>query len=648
LKSKKLLSILLAGVMVLSMAACGGDGSEGTNETTQQPTNTTVEGASIDFEDGKSAFVMMSTKPRKADDSTLSVKDFNGSKALFVENHTGGELYIGIDVDALLGDKVTEVRSIQMDIGTEYADGTFSASAGNLYAYTGADLKENKLAGWSVYMANKNPKTATFAMEDADGNPISFTAGNNNYIVLVKDDDTGAVASSMYLDNIAFIDANGSVIAADSSAVMEEPFEGYRKVVKEEEPAAPGSVTVALDESYMGDWAATTAIPAAEFAAFSGDVTVTLKYEVQSGYDYYLLKPIDLTDWTGMESYYTDLAVSAAVEGQAYHLQDDGFIVIDSMAAGEITFTISAAGVQKLVTGGAGLAGQTYGATVYEAVLTGTAGGGSTSKTVAMDESYAGDWSATVAIPAAEFAGLSGDVTVTFKYEVTGDKDYYLVKPIDLADWAGMETYYTDLTASAAAAEGATFHLQDDGFIVIDSMADGEITFTISAAGVEKIVNGGAGLAGQTYGVVVYEAVLTGSAPAAAATATTVAMDDDYMGDWAAVTAIPVTEFAGKTGDVKVTFKFEVTGDKDYYLFKPMDLADWGDMQSYYTDLAPSAAVEGQAYHLQDDGFIVIDTMADGEITVTINAAGIEKIVNGAAGLSGQTYGLIVYEAEVQ
>ena len=118
LKSKKLLSILLAGVMVLSMAACGGDGSEGTNETTQQPTNTTVEGASIDFEDGNSAFVMMSTKPRKADDSTLSVKDFNGSKALFVENHTGGELYIGIDVDALLGDKVTEVRSIQMDIGT--------------------------------------------------------------------------------------------------------------------------------------------------------------------------------------------------------------------------------------------------------------------------------------------------------------------------------------------------------------------------------------------------------------------------------------------------------------------------------------------------------------------------------------------------
>ncbi len=320
------------------------------------------------------------------------------------------------------------------------------------------------------------------------------------------------------------------------------------------------------------------------------------------------------------------------------------------MADGEITFTISAAGVEKIVSGAAGLAGQTYGVTVYEAVLTCTAAAAPASKTVALDDSYMGDWGAITAVPVTEFAGMSGDVTVTLKYEVESGYDYYLLKPMDLADWASLQDYYTDLAPAAAAAEGETYHLQEDGFIVIDSMADGEITFTINAAGVEKLVTGAAGLSGQTYGLTVYEAVITGGASApAASTSTTVAVDDDYVGDWGAITAIPASEFAGKTGNVTITYKFELESGYDYYLIAPIDYADWLKLTDNYTDLTPkSAADEGDLYHLQSDGFIVIDDLTNDTLTFTIDAAAVEKIVNGGVGLSAQVYGVIVYEAEVQ
>lgn len=515
MKSKKLLSILLAGAMVFSMAACGEEGTQqtpGTEESAKQPSDTKVEEASINFEDGNSGFVMMGTKARKADDSKVSVKDYNGSKALFVENLTGGEQYIGIDVDALLGDKVTEVSTIQMTIGTEYADGTFSSSSGNLYAYTGADLNETKLDAWSVYLENKNPKIVTFSMKDSSGNPISFTAGDNNYIVLLKDTDNGTVASSMYIDDIVFKDANGNVLAADTSAVMDEPFEGYRKVEKKEEPAAAGSVTVSVDESYAGDWGATAAIPASAFEGFGGDVTVTLKFELQSGYDYYLLNPIDFADWASMKDSYTDLtAKTAAEEGDKYHLQADGFIVIDDQNNAELSFTVNAEGVAAMVNNGAGLSAQTYGVTVYEAVLADAAGGASApaaGKTIALDEDYVGDWGAITAISAEELANYPNGATVTFKIELQKGYDYYLIGPIDYSDGWNKIGAYTNLTPKTAAEEGDLYHLQSDGFIVVDDQNNEEITFTISAEGIAAIVANGAGLSAQTFGVLVYEAVI--------------------------------------------------------------------------------------------------------------------------------------------
>ncbi len=646
MKSKKLLSILLAGVMVLSMAACGEEGSEGTDGTVQQqPENTQVTESSIDFEDGQSAFVMMSTKARKADDSNVSVKDFNGSKALYVENVAGGEMYIGIDVDALLGDKVTEVASIQMDIGTQYADGSFSASAGNLYAYTGESLTENKLDAWSVYMENKNPKTVTFALKDGDGNPISFTAGNNNYIMLVKDDDTGVVPASMYLDNIAFIDANGNVLDADTSAVMEEPFEGYRRVVEEEEPETPAvnSTTVVLDDAYKGDWGQTTTIGADVLSAFAGqDITVTYKFELEGGYDYWLWCPMDAA-WTKLGSAMTGLPEkSAADEGDLYHMQADGFIVIDDTANNTLTFTVKAADLDAIIAAG-GLSGQTYGVTTFEATVAGAAGGAAPTEKVTLDDAYKGDWGQTTTIGADVLSKYAGaDLTVTYKFELESGYDYWLWAPMDAA-WTKLGSAMTGLPEKSAADEGDKYHMQADGFIVIDDTANAELTFTIKAADLDAIIAAG-GLSGQTYGVTTFEVVLTGAAASAAAPTEKIALEDAYVGDWGQTTTIGadvLSKYAG--ADLTVTYKFELEGGYDYWLWAPMDAA-WTKLGSAMTGLPEkSAADEGDKYHMQADGFIVIDDTANAELTFTIKAADLDAII-AAGGLSGQTYGVTTYE----
>lgn len=232
--AKKLLSVLLATVLVTaSLTACGdGDaattGGSGT-ETGQEGTvstddvvsadNASVTEASVDFEDGAYAFIKMNLLKGSPDESNLSVVDFNGSKALYVENVSGKAMFVGINVSALVGDKITDISTITMDIGTSRADGSFAAVSGTLYAYTGEKNEEVKGDSWSVYLETANPKTATFDVSGA-----GFVAGADNYIILSKETDNNAEsAASLYIDNITFLDASGNVIEADSSVEFGSP-----------------------------------------------------------------------------------------------------------------------------------------------------------------------------------------------------------------------------------------------------------------------------------------------------------------------------------------------------------------------------------------------------------------------------------------
>ena len=152
-KIKRGAAVILASAMALSLAACGNDDKDDattqakatesatSDATTAAPTTEagTTEApapakadASIDFEDGNFAFTAIKTG---ADKSNLSVADFAGSKALKAENVDGKNMFVAINVDALLGDNVANLASIQMDIGTESADGQFYSSSGFIWAW---------------------------------------------------------------------------------------------------------------------------------------------------------------------------------------------------------------------------------------------------------------------------------------------------------------------------------------------------------------------------------------------------------------------------------------------------------------------------------------------------------------------------------
>lgn len=242
MKGKRFLMGLLTGTMALSLVACGGNEQQATTaepattetkEVTQETKTeekveekkeeqAEVQEVSIDFEDGNMSFISLYTQAANADNSTLEVVDYNGSKALKVTNVDGKTPYVAFDLASMLGEKVADVASIEMTIGTEYATGEFSALSGNIVSWAGADLVEYKDA-WSVYMANKNPNKAIAKIAAGE----EFAADANNIIMVTIDTDNGLTEgngnANLYIDNVRFLDASGNVIKADTTVAFVPP-----------------------------------------------------------------------------------------------------------------------------------------------------------------------------------------------------------------------------------------------------------------------------------------------------------------------------------------------------------------------------------------------------------------------------------------
>ena len=226
---RKIILSLLAGAMSVSLAACGGtDGEQPVNESlateSGEATQTTDadQTVSVDFEDGSMSFVSLYTQAANADNSELSVVDYNGSKALYVKNVDGNMPYVAFDISSMLGADVAKVASIEMVIGTEHTDGSFSAVSGNIVSWAGEDLAEYK-DSWSVYVSNKNPNTAVATVAAGE----EFVADAGNIIMVTIDTDNGVEegngSANLYIDNISFKDAEGNVLSADPSAAFVAP-----------------------------------------------------------------------------------------------------------------------------------------------------------------------------------------------------------------------------------------------------------------------------------------------------------------------------------------------------------------------------------------------------------------------------------------
>lgn len=244
---RQILSLMVVGAMAFTMTACGGSNSTSSSASSAKASSGAVSSAtgassststaaasssqvvsetsteetpavaaSIDFEDGNFGFVGIDkVVNRAADDSTLEVADFNGSKALKVTPTGTGSIDVAIQADALLGADAGKLKTVEMSAGIENPDGKFSAVSGNIYGLVGEN-KDQTQDAWSVYLETANPKTITYTVPDG------YTFGEGNYLVVsVESDvakDAGGTPAILYLDDITFKDADGNVLKADSTA----------------------------------------------------------------------------------------------------------------------------------------------------------------------------------------------------------------------------------------------------------------------------------------------------------------------------------------------------------------------------------------------------------------------------------------------
>lgn len=284
MKMNKLLALVLAAVMVMALlpaAMAEGD-------------------VSLDFEDGNAAFVSVYEGMANAASATIEVADYNGSKALKITNNNGKVPYIAFDVLSLLGEKAADVFCVEMTMGVENPDGKFYACSGDMKLFVSGEL--SKMARpWSVYMEKKNPKVAPFFMvgeqfsEDAPLMVVTLSVDNGAA--------KGATPAVLYIDDIRFLDADGNVIPADSTAAFVEP-EGFGGGADMSNLQYLGADAVELEGMAglaAGAWSQDGVEMTEDFkAALVPGAVIEISYSSESG-DMWIVLPDAAAGWTRIE-----------------------------------------------------------------------------------------------------------------------------------------------------------------------------------------------------------------------------------------------------------------------------------------------------------------------------------------------------------
>ena len=285
MKTNKLLALVLAVVMVLSLIPAAVAESE----------------VSLDFEDGNAGFVAVYEGMANSAAAAVEVVDYNGSKALKVTNADGKVPYVAFDVVSLLGEKAADVASVEMSMGIENPDGKFFACSGEMKLFVDGSLSKTA-RGWSVYMEKKNPKVASFTM---DGESFSAESAPVMVVSLTVDNGIakGAAPAVLYIDDVRFLDAEGNVIAADSTVSFNAP-EGFGGGADMSNLQYLGVDAVELEGmagKAAGAWSQDGVEMTEEFlAALVPGAVIEISYSSESG-DMWIVLPDAAAGWTRIE-----------------------------------------------------------------------------------------------------------------------------------------------------------------------------------------------------------------------------------------------------------------------------------------------------------------------------------------------------------
>ena len=243
MKSKKLLACLMAGAMVISMAACGNSGeTPDTDIDVVEEEFSFDDAASITFADGNFGFIGSDASVNPAAKETVfELVDRNERKAVKITSSAADKIYAGIQMDALLGDNLSKVASVDMVIETETGD-SFMSTSGKIVSFTGEASDAKKETGWSIYLENKNPKLISAAVPAAvEGNYLVLTLEVNAPSSAMSAD----VPTALYLYSISFKDADGNVLAVDTTAE-------YKAVATGEDRSNLFGITNAVEMALVG------------------------------------------------------------------------------------------------------------------------------------------------------------------------------------------------------------------------------------------------------------------------------------------------------------------------------------------------------------------------------------------------------------
>ena len=285
MKANKLLALVLSAVMLLGLISAAAAQTE----------------ASLDFEDGNVGFAAVYEGMANSAAAAIEIVEYNGSKAMKITNGNGKVPYIAFDVVSLLGDKAAEVAAVEMTMGIENPDGKFFACSGEMKLFVDGELSKTARP-WSVYMEKKNPKVASFSLDDE-----AFSAESAPLMVISLNVDNGiakgAAPAVMYIDDVRFLDAQGNVLPADSTASFAAP-EGFGGGADMTNLQYLGADAVEL-EGMAGKAAGARAQDGVEMteefkAALVPGAVIEISYSSESG-DMWIVLPDAAAGWTRIE-----------------------------------------------------------------------------------------------------------------------------------------------------------------------------------------------------------------------------------------------------------------------------------------------------------------------------------------------------------
>jgi len=288
MKMKKTLAGIAAAAMAVSSVSVFSFGA-----------SAITEGTVIDFEDGDCSFVYMNVDDDGADNSTLSVEEFNGSKQLKVDVTSASKTpKVWFDLDKITDRSNTiQINTVEMDLTfvPKNSDEAIGWIGGQLGSAGGFDMnakdKGQVNPGWSsTDFQNEDTNAYTEGASATTHVVKKYLLGSSHYTEESVNPFVGVMTwgngetkdYTLYIDNVVLKDKAGNALPVGFAAAEETEAETEETDAETAETTAASETEAAVEETEadveeteaeVTEAAEEEAAPAAiDYSALTGDV----------------------------------------------------------------------------------------------------------------------------------------------------------------------------------------------------------------------------------------------------------------------------------------------------------------------------------------------------------------------------------------